>query len=116
MEEGPDNRAALAAATQSGVTQERDRVLAHLTMGESCGDMSIALEAIRSGATMTQELTARYLSAGMNRKDRQERQAESNAAEAALTGASAATPANDSDIGDLTVAKLKTQGKGFVRG
>lgn len=113
-----DNRAALDAATQRGVTQERDRVLAHLTMGESCGDMSIALDAIRSGAGMTQELTARYLSAGMNRSDRQARQSESNAAEAALKGVAPATPANETDLGDQVVALLKNSKgeRSFVRG
>lgn len=113
----PD-RAALNAATQSGVTQERDRVLAHLTMGESCGDMSIALEAIRSGANMTQELSARYLSASMNRADRNKRQAESNTAEAQLAGVGAASPKESTDLGDQVVAELKSQRgeKSFVRG
>lgn len=112
------DRAALESAAQRGVTQERDRVLAHLTMGESCGDMSIALDAIRSGAGMSQELTARYLSAGMNRADRSRRQSESNAAEAMLDGAGASTPAaTTADLGDKVVAAMKSHGgeKGFVR-
>ena len=118
MAEQETDRAALDTAMQRGVTQERDRVLAHLTMGESCGDMAIALEAIRSGAGMTQELTARYLSAGMNRSDRQRRQTESNAAEAALEGVGAATPATEADLGDKVVTLLKgKQGeRSFVRG
>ena len=116
MADQEQDRAALDAAAQRGVTQERDRVLAHLTMGESCGDMAIALDAIRSGASMTQEFTARYLSAGMNRSDRQKRQTESNAAEAVLAGVGAATPATATDLGDQVVASLKAAGKGFVRG
>jgi ClpP class serine protease len=108
MSEEQDNRAALVAAEARGVEQERDRVKAHLTMGESCGDMSIALEAIRSGAGMTLELNARYLSAGMNRSDRSKRQTESNAAEAALKGTDAATPSNATDLGDQVVAALKS--------
>jgi ClpP class serine protease len=113
-----ESRAALDAAVQRGVTQERDRVLGHLTLGESSGDMSIALEAIRSGAGMTVELTARYLSASMNRQDRSARQAESNTAEAKLAGVAAASPQESSDLGDLVVAVLKQQGgeKSFVRG
>lgn len=113
----PD-RAALDAAAQRGATQERDRVLAHLTMGESCGDMSIALEAIRGGHTMTQEYTARYLSAGMNRADRARRQTESNTAEAQLAGVGAASPKESTDLGDQVVAELKSQRgeKSFVRG
>lgn len=118
MDHEPESRAALDAATQRGVKDERDRVLAHLTMGESCGDMTIALDAIRSGACMTQEFTARYLSAGMNRADRQQRQAESNTAEAQLKGVAAASPVTATDLGDQVVILLKAQQdeRSFVRG
>lgn len=114
-----ESRAALEAATQRGTTQERDRVLGHLTMGESSGDMTIALEAIRSGAGMTIELQARYMSAGMNRKDRSARQAESNTAEAQLAGVGAASPGtSQSDLGEQVAAVMLAErtGKGFVRG
>jgi len=104
------------AAVQRGVDQERDRVLAHLTMGESCGDLSIALEAIRSGAGMTLELNARYLSAGMNRSDRQRRQVESNAAEVALSGVDHTVAQGAADLGDQVVALLKGSERSFVRG
>jgi ClpP class serine protease len=113
----PD-RAALQAATQTGVAQERDRVLGHLTLGESSGDMSIAFEAIRSGAGMTAELTARYMSASMNRADRGKRQSESNTAETQLAGVNAASPATTTDFGDKVVSAMQQQGgeKSFVRG
>jgi ClpP class serine protease len=111
-----ENRAELDAALQRGIAQERDRVLGHLTLGEGCGDMAIALEAIRSGASMTAELTARYLTVGMNRKDRSARQAESTTAEAQLANVGAATPANTSDLGDQVVAVLQGKAdRGFVR-
>ncbi len=58
---------AQARDVEQAAAEERDRVLAHLTLGESSGDMTIALEAIRSGAGMTAELTARYMSACLNR-------------------------------------------------
>jgi ClpP class serine protease len=106
--------AASEAAVQRGVMQERDRVLAHVTFGESCGDMSIALEAIRSGATMTQELTARYLSAGMNRTDRGKRQAEANDAARAVSGTGASSA--DTDLGDQVVATLTGSNRSFIRG
>lgn len=116
-------RAAHNAAVQEGVTQERDRVLGHLTMGESSGDMSIALEAIRSGAAMTIELQSRYMSAAMNRAARGQRQAESNAAETQLANVGAGSPANASlatatgDLGDQVVAALQGKAeKSFVRG
>ncbi len=60
---------AYAAARAEGVTEERDRVEAHLTMGTSSGDMKTALEAIESGEGMTAKLQAKYMSAGMNRAD-----------------------------------------------
>jgi len=114
-EEHPENRAALdAAILQRGVDQERDRVRAHLAMGESCGDLSIALEAIRAGHGMTLELNARYMSASMNRGDRTNRQTESNTAEAALKGVDAATPAGQKDLGDQVVTELKGD-RSFVR-
>ena len=114
-EQTPETRAAIEAAKASGVAEERDRVKAHLTMGESCGDMTIALDAIRTGAVMTQEFTARYLSAGMNRTDRAKRQGDATTAAAALTGVDTATPPTATDLGDLVAARLDG-GKGFVHG
>lgn len=113
-----ESRAALDAAVQRGAAQERDRVLGHLTMGESSGDMAIALEAIRSGAGMTVELQARYMSAGMNRADRGKRQTESTKAETQLAAVGAATPTESTDLGDQVVTLLKGQQgeKSFVRG
>ena len=108
-EEQTDNRAAIDAAKQQGVDQERDRVRAHLAMGETCGDLSIALEAIRSGAGMTLELNARYMSAGMNRADQGKRQTESNTAETALKGVDAATPPAAGDLGDKVVAVFEKE-------
>ena len=58
-----------AAAVQEGVTQERDRVGAHLTMGEASGDMKTAVGAINDGSVMTATLQAAYMAAGMNRQD-----------------------------------------------
>lgn len=106
--------AELTAAETRGRDTERDRVLAHLTMGESSGDMTIALEAIRSGASMTQELSARYMSAALNRRDKTERQTETNAAAAATAGAGAKPPVSQ-DLGDRVVALIE-QDRSFVRG
>lgn len=63
-----------AAAAQEGRDQERDRVNAHLTMGEASGDMKTAIGAIGDGSAMTATLQAKYLAAGMNRSDVQARQ------------------------------------------
>lgn len=106
--------AVVAHDVQRGVTQERDRVCAHLALGESSGDMNIALEAIRSGAELTQTYTARYLAAGMNRSDASKRQTEANAAAAVVAGAGTA-PAASADLGDQVVANLKAAAGSFVR-
>ncbi len=57
-----------------GSTQERDRVMAHLTMGEASGTLKIAIEAIKDGTEMTQAKSAEYMAAGLNRKDVETRQ------------------------------------------
>lgn len=109
---------------QKGVTQERDRVSAHLQMGEASGDMKTAVEAIRSGEGMTQTMTAKYLSAGMNRAAVNARQADSDQAGAALNGAGAppseggSSTANASDPGDAVasvVERLTGTGKSKMK-
>ena len=58
-----------AEAIALGATEERDRVSAHLTMGEASGDMKTAVAAIQDGSAMTSALQAKYMAAGMNRQD-----------------------------------------------
>lgn len=96
------------------IKAERDRVNAHLTMGEGCNAMKTALEAVKSGAAMTQELTAKYLMADRNRADVETRQQESDTVTAATAGATVpAEGANGSgaaaqgDLGDKVVAARK---------
>jgi ClpP class serine protease len=116
-EEQTDARAAAAItadAERRGEERERDRVCAHLRMGEASGDMATAVEAIRKGTAMTQELQAIYMTAGMNRSDRSKRQTETAAAETAVTGQSASS-GNTSDLGDQIVALMKNE-RGFVHG
>lgn len=60
MAEHPDVYAAAVAS-------EKDRVCAHLTLGESSGDMATAISAIRDGSEMTQTLMATYTAAAMKR-------------------------------------------------
>ena len=73
---------AYAAAVQvgfdDGVTHERDRVGAHLTMGEASGDMVTAVKACKDGNDMTATLQAAYMAAGMNRSDTQARGDDNN--------------------------------------
>ena len=59
---------------QQGETNERDRVSAHLTLGEASGDMKTALAAVADGSFMTAALSAKYMAAGMNRQSIGDRQ------------------------------------------
>lgn len=80
---------AFAAAVEEGVTKERDRVGAHLTMGAASGDMKTATAAIKEGKEMTASIQAEYMAAGMNRKDlkaRKDDDAEANAGDGTDTG------------------------------
>lgn len=95
------------AAAQLGTERERDRVNAHLTLGEQAGEegLKVALEAIRKGDAMTQTYMARYMACGMNRRDRNERQTESDGAGAAADNANTEQPAAQ-DMGDKVAAIL----------
>jgi len=52
---------------EAGRGLERDRVSAHLTLGEASGSLKTAVEAIKNGSDLTQELNAKYMAAAMNR-------------------------------------------------
>lgn len=62
-----------AEAVSIGVTQERERVSAHLTMGEASGDMSLALTSINNGDEMSASINAKYMAAHMKRKETNDR-------------------------------------------
>lgn len=118
-----------AEGVTAGEKTERDRCVAHLTMGEASGDMKTATEAIKSGEGMTATVQAKYMSAGMKRSAVSDRQAESDAAGAAVGGTPPAPPvaapanpaapaagspagAPQGDLGDQVVAELeKRRGK-----
>jgi len=74
--------AAVGVGAEQGVKDERDRVSAHLTMGEASGDMKTAVAAIGDGSGMTNSLQAAYLAAGMNRRDVDNRQEDDKGAKA----------------------------------
>lgn len=79
-----------AQVTQDAVAAERDRVSAHLTMGDSSGDMETAKKAIEDGTEMTAGLQAKYMSAAMRRSDTEARTGDDATAAAALDGAEGA--------------------------
>ena len=95
------------AAVQEGVDQERDRVTAHLIMGEKSGAMATASDAIKNGTGMTATLQATYLTAGMNRSDVQTRQEEDASASAADNATASDTGADASDsVASLVESRL----------
>jgi ClpP class serine protease len=67
------------AGVNTGTVSERDRVTAHLTLGEASGDMKTALAAVASGEGMTATVQAKYLAAGMRKSDVAARQADEKA-------------------------------------
>lgn len=60
-------------AVSVGVNQERDRTGAHLILGKQSGDLDTAIQAIEDGSEMTATLQAKYMAAGMSRKDQEAR-------------------------------------------
>lgn len=92
------------AAAAEGVNSERDRVVAHLIMGESFGGMQTAIAAVKDGSPMTASLTAQYMASAANKSDIAARQADSNAAAAAVAG-TAQAPVNK-DLGDAVADAL----------
>lgn len=96
-----------AAVVQEGVTQERDRVSAHLTMGEASGDMQTAITAVRDGSQMTATLQATYMAAGMGRRDMANRSDDDAAAAAAANGAD--NNADDADASNQVAAMVESR-------
>ena len=111
LEEG--RKAGFAAGREDGVTAERKRVKAHLHLGSSCAAMDIALKAIDSGAsTLDEEVHAAYLEAGINNRDRQTRQSESDSAGEVVDGATANGTQQTGDLGDQVVALMDARKRG----
>ena len=54
---------------QAGIENERDRVEAHLTMGETSGAMEAAINHIKEGDGLTLAINAEYAAAAMNKGD-----------------------------------------------
>ncbi len=88
------------AAVEQGRKDERDRVTAHLTLGDKAGALDIAIKAINDGEQLTQALTAQYLSAGMNRSDVSARAEDAALAEAA-TGSEPTAEQDDKQAKDI---------------
>lgn len=94
-----------AAAVAEGTTAERDRVTAHLTLGEASGAMKTAVAAVTDGSGMTATLQAQYMAAGMNRGDL-DAAGDDDAAAAAATAAAKAK-AEGPDAGDAVADSVE---------
>lgn len=99
-----------AAAVKQGEAAERDRVTAHLTMGEASGDMKTACTAIKDGAGMTATLQAQYMTAGMNRKDTSNRQDDDKQANAGDGANSKDDTDQAGDVASIIESKLGIEG------
>jgi ClpP class serine protease len=62
--------ALIAEGHTAGVTSERDRVTAHVTAGNACGNLGLAAEMIADGSEFTsQNVQARYMTANRDAAD-----------------------------------------------
>ena len=87
-----------AAIIAEGVKAERERVSAHLIMGEASGDMVTAMKAIEEGAEMTALFSAKYQAAAMKRDAIAARKTDDALAD---TGTPAAAPSADENGVDI---------------
>jgi len=97
-----------AAVVKEGVDQERDRVTAHMTMGEASGDMKTASEAIKNGDGMTMTLQATYMTAGRNNADINARQGDADDSSASDNADSSAADADSEakQVADMVCARI----------
>ncbi len=97
-----------AEAVQLGTTQERDRVGAHLTMGQGSGAIDDAIKACMDGSEMTATLQAKYMMAGRDNADVSARAGDENATEGAADSADAGSPAGKTDA-ETVAADVEAQ-------
>jgi ClpP class serine protease len=90
-----------AQAVADGVAQERDRVCAHVILGQASGDIDTAVTAIKEGTEMTATLRATYEAAAMNRNAVEAREADNPEPEAVAPVEKPAPEAkDDNEISD----------------
>jgi ClpP class serine protease len=87
-------QAAVAEGQAQGIEQERDRVSAHLTLGNASGIIATALEAVEAGTGLTESIKAKYQAAGMKQSLAAAR-TEDNPEPTATETAAAETPTLD---------------------
>lgn len=75
-------------AFEEGATDARESAIAHLELGEACGDMSIAVEAIKANNPINERIRSKYFAASMRSAQQQARLSD-NPDTSGLGGASA---------------------------
>lgn len=90
----------------AAIAEEHDRVCAHLTMGQASGEMATAISAIEDKSPMTANLQAKYMAAGLNRRDQTNRQ-DDDAAASAADGAN--SNEEGTDAADLVCSAVEAQ-------
>ena len=99
-----EHPAVYKAAVEDGVKQERDRVVAHLSLAKS-GDLEVAHAAIESGDILTQAIMAKHFAASLNKRDVATRQKESDEAAEATEGANGKSDDKD-ELGEAVFGRL----------
>jgi ClpP class serine protease len=100
-------------ACADGTKAERDRVVAHLTMGQTGGEegLKIALAAVEAGTDMNMTSLAKYQAVALNQRDRTLRQQDDKqvgeAADGAKKAAEAKAEVKEPDLGDQVVSILR---------
>ncbi len=105
----------LEAAMQLGVGKERDRVTAHLILGQETGALDTAIKAVEDGTEMNATMNAKYLAAGMNKRDVTARKGDDADAAGAVSGLEGTEGKDAADkVADVVCEALgydeKTQG------
>jgi len=96
----------IAKGREQGVTDERKRVAAHLNLGVKFGAMDIAIKAVKDGADFFDpEVQSEYMMAGANKRERDDKQTDSDKAGKALDGAKPVE--STKDLGDLVADRLE---------
>jgi ClpP class serine protease len=107
-----------AAVREEGVTEERERVVAHMTMGEASGDTKTSTQAIKDGSAFTASIQAAYMAASINRNDINARGDDETTIAAVTAAAAAATEAEDigSTVAALVEANLGIETEAKING
>lgn len=101
-----EHPAVYKAAVEIGVQQERDRVQAHINLGET-GDMKVALEAVKDGSEITQTTYSAHMAAAINRREVEARNDDNGDVEGATNGAQTKKEDTEDEFQGQVLERLK---------